>query len=78
MTGVAARQAQLVDWLKHPTGFPIGMDGDRAAMFTAQEIVDRSGLYESRRACLDDLAALRRRLTVQRYGYRWRYEGWAR
>ncbi len=48
----------------------------RAAMFTAQEIVDHAGIYESRSACLYDLNVLRRKLTVGRHGRRWRYEGW--
>ncbi len=79
--GASSRQARLIDWLKHPTGLPVHPAIDptsRALMFTAQEIVDESGLYESRRACLDDLNTLRRTLVVGKYGNRWRYEGWLR
>lgn len=70
------RQARLIDFFKHPTGLP----DDPAivpenARWTAQEIVERSGLYATRRACLDDLNALRRRIVVGKHGNRWRYEG---
>ena len=70
------RQALLIDWLKHPTGLP-----DHPAirpencMWSAREIVERTGLYESRRSCLADLNALRQSLVVRRFGNRWIYTG---
>jgi hypothetical protein len=75
VSGVTPRQARLIDWLKHPTGLPDHPAiRPENAMWSAREIVERSGLYESRRACLGDLNVLRRLYVVQRYGRRWRYE----
>jgi hypothetical protein len=74
--GATPRQARLIDWLKHPTGLPPSPAiVAENAMWSAREIMELSGLYESRRACLDDLNALRRTCVVRRYGNRWRYEG---
>lgn len=72
------RQARLIDWMKHPTGLP----DDPAvrpenAMWSAREIVERTGLYETRRAALDDLNALTERLVLRRFGNRFMYaSGW--
>lgn len=74
--GVTRRQAELIDWLKHPTGLPDHPAiNPRDAMFTAREIVERSGLYTNRRACLADLNVLLKKFVVGRWGNRWRYIG---
>jgi hypothetical protein len=67
------RQARLVDWLRHPTGLPPHPAiRDENAMWTAREIVEMSGLYETRRECLNDLNALLSVDVVERHGNRWR------
>lgn len=77
LRGVTPRQARLIDWLKHPTGLPPHPAiRPENAMWTAQEILERSGLYETRSTCLADLNTLRRNLVVAKHGNRWRYEGW--
>jgi hypothetical protein len=69
-----ARQARLVDWLKHPTGVPQGPAIDYSfAAWTAQELVDLTGLYVKRSEALYDLRALRDRGVVVSAGGRWRY-----
>lgn len=71
--GATPRQARLIDWLRHPTGLPDHPAiAPENAMWSAREIVERTGLYTSRRACLNDLNALLRRDVVERYGNRWR------
>jgi hypothetical protein len=71
--GTTRRRARLMDWLRHPSGLPPHPAiREENAMWTAREIVERSGLYESRHACLDDLNALRRADVVERYENRWR------
>jgi hypothetical protein len=69
-----ARQARLVDWLKRPTGVPHGPAIDYSfAMWTAQELVDLTGLYTKRSEALYDLRALRDRGVVVSAGGRWHY-----
>jgi hypothetical protein len=73
--GVTPRQARLVDWLKHPgSALPDHPAIDPgAAMWTAQEIVDHTGLYTTRAQAMYDLRALRQLGTVAAAGGRWRY-----
>jgi len=73
--GVTARQARLVDWFKHPgTALPDHPAIDStAAAWTAQEVVDHTGLYETRAQALSDLRKLRELGTVAAIGSRWRY-----
>jgi len=72
--GATPRQARLLDWFRHPTGLPSHPAiRPLQAAWTAREIVEQSGLYTSRRACLDDLNALRRSNVLVRFGNRWRY-----
>lgn len=74
MAKTTARQAYLVDWLKHPAGVPQGPAIDYSfAAWTAQELVDLTGLYTKRSEALYDLTALRHRNVVMRMGRRWRY-----
>jgi hypothetical protein len=73
--GVTARQARLIYWLKHPgPALPDAPAIDPvAAMWTAQEIVDYSGIYRTRAEALRDLNILRGIGTVTGMGGRWRY-----
>jgi hypothetical protein len=76
--GVTRRQAMLIDWMKHPTGLPDHPAvRPENAMWSARDIVERTGLYTSRRAALDDLNALTQRLTLRKFGNRYVYgSGW--
>ena len=72
--GATPREAAVIDWFKHPTGLP----ADPAiiptdAWWTAQDVMDQTGLYESRRQCLAELHRLRDRGVLLTTGRRWRY-----
>jgi hypothetical protein len=70
------RQARLIDWMKHPNGLPDhpAIEPESAA-WTAREIVEHTGLYESRRAALADLNELTKRQVLYKQGSRYRYSG---
>lgn len=72
--GATPREARVIDWFRHPTGLP----DDPAivpsdAWFTAQEVIDQTGLYDNRRQCLRELERLRQRGSLLRMGNRFRY-----
>lgn len=74
--GATPRQARLVDWLRHPElQLPVHPAiNARQAMWTAREIVERTGgLFPNRQACLRDLHALTHTRVLIRMGDRWRY-----
>jgi hypothetical protein len=70
-----ARQARILDWMRHGGNLPDDPAIDRpAAAWTAQEMVDGLHVHPSRGACLADLHALRDRGVIRRVGRdRWQY-----
>lgn len=74
MSGATPREARVIDWFRHPTGLPV----DPAivpseAWWTAQDVVEQTGLYANRRQCLDELNRLRERGVLLKAGNRYRY-----
>jgi hypothetical protein len=76
--GITARQARIIDFMKHPAAYapslPQGPAIDYSwAWWTAQEIVDLARLECSRASCLADLRTLRDLGSVTG-GSQWRYK----